>query len=313
MFPISLMLPSAFFAALSLTISADALQIQSLNPTTLGSKAASGRTRISTALRSSFTTARPIRRRTPTGQPTLAPLRPQQLNIFGDKCIDVKDGVNADGTKLQIWDCTEGDTNQQFVVLSNAGGLIQWVDEQVHRPDERRHDRQYAIANLDLRYRQHEPGRLPAIEPEWAPAQDVQSVTIAAQVSLNNVAGPFCIVGTSNTDGASVVIARCANSAFLGQFPNGNATWAAPLALTIGTITTFGESKCLDVKDGSTANGNRLQLWDCTEGDTNQQFTVGNSGSQIKWPGRASLRGAQIQIWDCDAADKDTNQQWFFQ
>jgi glucosylceramidase len=55
--------------------------------------------------------------------------------------------------------------------------------------------------------------------------------------------------------------------------------------LTTGTITTFGGSKCLDVKDGSTANGNRLQLWDCTEGDTNQQFTVGNSGSQIKWAG----------------------------
>jgi hypothetical protein len=39
----------------------------------------------------------------------------------------VKDDVNADGTKLQIWDCTEGNTNQQFVVVSNAGGLIQWV------------------------------------------------------------------------------------------------------------------------------------------------------------------------------------------
>jgi hypothetical protein len=33
MFPISLMLPSALFVALSLTISASALQIQSLNPT----------------------------------------------------------------------------------------------------------------------------------------------------------------------------------------------------------------------------------------------------------------------------------------
>ncbi|KAJ6556122.1 ricin B lectin domain-containing protein [Mycena capillaripes] len=239
----------------------------------------------------------------------------QQLKIFGDKCIDVKDGVNADGTKLQIWDCTEGNTNQLFTVISNAGGLIQWAgtNKCIDLTNGAMTD------NTQLQIWTCGGGNT---NQEWVPAQDVQEVTIAAQISLNNIAGPFCIVGTSNTDGASVVIAECANSKFLSPFPNGNATWAVPLTLNTGTITTFGGSKCLDVKDGSTANGNRLQLWTCTEGDTNQQFTVGNTGSQIKWAGTnkcldllngSGADGNFIQIWDCDSANRDTNQQWFFQ
>ena len=53
---------------------------------------------------------------------TCSPADPQQwtfdggsVKLFGNtKCLDVKDGVNADGTKLQIWDCTANNPNQQF-------------------------------------------------------------------------------------------------------------------------------------------------------------------------------------------------------
>lgn len=34
--------------------------------------------------------------------------------IFGNKCLDVTNGLTVDGTKLQIWTCTSGNTNQQF-------------------------------------------------------------------------------------------------------------------------------------------------------------------------------------------------------
>lgn len=38
-----------------------------------------------------------------------------QVQLFGGKCLDVTDGANVDGTKLQIWDCsTNGNVNQQF-------------------------------------------------------------------------------------------------------------------------------------------------------------------------------------------------------
>ncbi|KAJ7278048.1 ricin B lectin domain-containing protein [Mycena rebaudengoi] len=39
---------------------------------------------------------------------------PGSINIFGDKCIDVPNGANADGTTLQIWTCTGG-PNQKFI------------------------------------------------------------------------------------------------------------------------------------------------------------------------------------------------------
>ncbi|KAJ7927061.1 ricin B lectin domain-containing protein [Mycena leptocephala] len=52
----------------------------------------------------------------------------QQIRIFGDKCIDVTDGVNADGTKLQIWTCTEGNANQQWISppAGGAPSIFQW-------------------------------------------------------------------------------------------------------------------------------------------------------------------------------------------
>ena len=34
------------------------------------------------------------------------------IKIFGNKCLDVTNGVDASGTKLQIWTCASGNTNQ---------------------------------------------------------------------------------------------------------------------------------------------------------------------------------------------------------
>ncbi|KAJ7305535.1 ricin B lectin domain-containing protein [Mycena albidolilacea] len=53
------------------------------------------------------------------------PVGPQQIKIFGDKCIDVKDGVNADGTKLQIWSCISGSKNQQWIAQPTEN-TFQW-------------------------------------------------------------------------------------------------------------------------------------------------------------------------------------------
>ncbi|KAJ8080057.1 hypothetical protein PM082_016884 [Marasmius tenuissimus] len=44
---------------------------------------------------------------------------PQQIKVFGDKCLDVKDGINTDGTKLQIWTCTPGSTNQLWISVND--------------------------------------------------------------------------------------------------------------------------------------------------------------------------------------------------
>ena len=36
------------------------------------------------------------------------------VKVYGNKCLDVSGGANADGTKLQIWTCTPGNQNQQW-------------------------------------------------------------------------------------------------------------------------------------------------------------------------------------------------------
>ena len=39
-----------------------------------------------------------------------------------------------------------------------------------------------------------------------------------------------------------------------------------------GTVTAVGAGKCLDVNGGATANGARVQIWDCSSA-ANQKWT----------------------------------------
>ncbi|KAK7038571.1 hypothetical protein R3P38DRAFT_547780 [Favolaschia claudopus] len=49
------------------------------------------------------------------------------LKIFGNKCLDVTDGINTDGTRLQIWICASGNTNQLWEPEFGSVGSIQWA------------------------------------------------------------------------------------------------------------------------------------------------------------------------------------------
>lgn len=70
-----------------------------------------------------------------------------------------------------------------------------------------------------------------------------------------------CLTAASNTDGAQVTIDTC--------------TGAAAQKWTFGDaqrVKIFGD-KCLNVVDGSTADGTKLQIWTCsTNGDVNEKF-----------------------------------------
>lgn len=37
-----------------------------------------------------------------------------QVQVFGNKCLDVTDGVNANAVKMQIWTCSTNNANQQW-------------------------------------------------------------------------------------------------------------------------------------------------------------------------------------------------------
>jgi hypothetical protein len=37
-----------------------------------------------------------------------------QVKAYGNKCLDVTSGKNADGTKMQIWTCSTNNPNQSW-------------------------------------------------------------------------------------------------------------------------------------------------------------------------------------------------------
>jgi len=74
---------------------------------------------------------------------------------------------------------------------------------------------------------------------------------------------------------------------------------------------------CLDVTNGSTTNGAKMQIWACTPGagDAAQRFSV-TSGKSIQWVGKTECldlsggrltSGNQVQMWTCNG---NANQVW---
>ncbi|KAJ7224014.1 ricin B lectin domain-containing protein [Mycena haematopus] len=130
----------------------------------------------------------------------------------------------------------------------------------------------------------------------------------------------FCLTAESNEDGAAVAIGLCGD--LNPSFPNGNTTWVVPVAPLTGSIATFSGEKCLDVTNGNAVNGQTLQIWTCTPGNTNQMFLVSNSANnaQIQWlgtdfcvdlTGGNTTPGTPIQIWECAVpANSNLNQEW---
>jgi len=93
----------------------------------------------------------------------------------------------------------------------------------------------------------------------------------------------MCLVASSNADGAAVALAECDHVA--NTFANGNQTFVYPQKPLSGPVKTYGGSKCLDVPNGDATNGNKLQIWTCVDGSTNQQWKV-NSPNTIEWVGK---------------------------
>ena len=84
------------------------------------------------------------------------------------------------------------------------------------------------------------------------------------------------------------------------------------LAASSGSLTSTASGKCLDVTDGSTANGAQIQLWSCASSQPQQKF-YSHSGNWINTTRVTSAEplkcldvtngssgdGALIQQWKC--------------
>ena len=85
------------------------------------------------------------------------------------------------------------------------------------------------------------------------------------------------------------------------------------LAASSGTLVSAANSKCLDVTNGSTANGNQPQMWSCASGP-NQNWTLADNGSVqglgkcLDVANNSTADGATVHMWDC--YDSVASQKW---
>ncbi|WP_433372223.1 ricin-type beta-trefoil lectin domain protein [Actinoplanes sp. CA-142083] len=85
-------------------------------------------------------------------------------------------------------------------------------------------------------------------------------------------------------------------------------------AASAGALVSSLNNKCLDLTNGSTANGNQPQLWTCYSGSANQTWTLADNGSvQIQGKcldvaNNSATDGAVVHMWDC--FDTVATQKW---
>ncbi|KAJ8075972.1 hypothetical protein PM082_021604 [Marasmius tenuissimus] len=239
----------------------------------------------------------------------------QPLKVFGNKCLDVKDGVNVDGTKLQLWDCVDQSPNQLWISVTD--GTFQWAgtNKCVDITDSNiNNGNQLQIWTCDSRNTNQVWSSDP-ISPPTSPSTGVRLLASGGPQHTTT----FCMAAPGNLNFANVLLAACSD--VTSTFPDGNLTWVIPAAGAVGPITTFSGAKCLSLRGASPSNGNFLEIWDCNGSPAQQwRFDGLESSKSISWAGSPGAKcadvkdgvfteGNSVQVWDCDSNNR--NQWWF--
>ncbi|KAL0564295.1 hypothetical protein V5O48_017757 [Marasmius crinis-equi] len=135
----------------------------------------------------------------------------------------------------------------------------------------------------------------------------------AATYQLQSLSSAFnaaskqgCVSGSSNADGAAVVIHDCNNEEQAKHTLD--FTWNDFSDTGPQQIKFFNGQKCLDVTGGVKASGTKLQLWSCDAVNPNQQWIV-KQDHTYQWNGTDLCvditdgninDGNQLQVWTCD-------------
>jgi hypothetical protein len=131
-------------------------------------------------------------------------------------------------------------------------------------------------------------------------------VTAGQSYLVEQPASPTTSLPFAQVTGTTATTAKHLGNVQIGLGPGtgGGAT---------GPITSgLSSSKCVDDSGLSTANGTKIQLWDCN-GGANQQWTVESDGTLRVYgkcmdiTGANYSNGTNIELWDCNGG---ANQQW---
>jgi len=246
---------------------------------------------------------------------------PGQIKVYTKFCLDVIDGVDKDGTLVQIYQCSDNNKNQKWQF--NADGSIQWAGHskcldvkngnfvdgvlQIWTCSKGNKNQKWSAAPV---------APVPSA-PKGKPIQFQNGLDANAKFSSN---GPCLQVripvdeSGKGTNGIPVETNTCHSITTYHSWTvvnGGSNTGTGP----VGPIQVL-DGFCLDVVGGVNADGTRVQIWKCAPGNKNQQWTV-NSDFSIRWantnkcldlPGGTPNDFVGIQVWTCGKNNR--NQQW---
>ncbi|KAJ8080006.1 hypothetical protein PM082_016832 [Marasmius tenuissimus] len=146
----------------------------------------------------------------------------QQIKFHGgEKCLDVINGIQSNGTKLQLWTChaTNTNPNQQWII--NQDHTYQWNGTNlcIDITDGNINDgTQLQLWTCDDRNHNQ------AFLPQRVGTSVVGPVKIVPLLRADQIL--FCLTAESNSDGAGVSLSRCSDDP--PSNGSGNSTWYYP-------------------------------------------------------------------------------------
>ncbi|KAF7364653.1 hypothetical protein MVEN_00334800 [Mycena venus] len=226
------------------------------------------------------------------------------IRIFGDKCLDVTNGMNVDGTKLQIWTCASGNTNQLWLP-AGQDNTITWAGKNkcVDLTNGNVVDgNQIQIWDCDAQNDNQKWNHVALTQPKSF------SISLKKNPSL-------CVAGSSSTAGAPVVIDTC-NPGSTTQ------TFTDPKNNSNGLMMMFG--MCVSLNSNVPSSGDKLVLAPCITNNSTQEWNHENEVlvKNLALPHLCldltdgnTTPGNQLQVWDCSSeastgAFENTNQEW---
>ncbi|KAJ7490745.1 ricin B lectin domain-containing protein [Mycena latifolia] len=229
----------------------------------------------------------------PNGSGAVGPLK-----IFGDKCLDVTNGVNADGTKLQIWTCAAGNTNQMWIPVSDSAITWSGKNKCVDLTNGNTTDgNQVQIWDCDASNNNQKWNAVPVTTP------------ISFVISLKKNPS-LCVAASANAVNASVVIEPCSAS-------SAAQTWSdLANANQVVIFDNLCMSPATNINDGT-----KLILSPCIPNDAAQQWShetglINNRNvpkSCLDLTNGDETPENQLQIWTCTlltSTTDNTNQDW---
>ncbi|KAL1746240.1 ricin B lectin domain-containing protein [Schizophyllum fasciatum] len=175
----------------------------------------------------------------------------------GTECLDLRDGVLANGAATQTWQCSSANTNQKWTTSASLGNsttpTTPAMQGQVLHPN--------GNASKCLDVKGDAANGTPVDISDCDGATDQKWILSRGSTSVNLAGTNFCLdAGESIGNGASMKLWQCYEG--LAQ-----QTW---YHTADNRIVVEGRGQCLDLTRGALDNGNVLQTWACTDGNTNQ-------------------------------------------